>query len=84
MGSVFVVVEDVFPHETLQMPFIEHDHMVESVTTAAPHPALRNSVLPRTAKRGAHRFRPQSLGRADHVIPELSIPVKDEELPQKG
>lgn len=53
MGSVFVVVADVFAHESLQMPFTEHDHMIEQVTAAAPHPALRDSVLPRTAKRPA-------------------------------
>src|SRR6266446_6176001 len=68
MGSVLMVVADIFAHESFQMAFIEHDHMVQQVAAAASHPTLCDSVLPRTAKRGANRFSPQVLSRGDHVI----------------
>ena len=51
VGSVLVVVADIFAHESLQMPFIEHDHMVQQVAAAASYPTC-DSILPRTAKRG--------------------------------
>src|SRR5437660_369821 len=61
MGSVLVVVADIFAHESFQMPFIEHDHMVKQVSSATPNPTLCDSILPRTAKRGANRFRPHAV-----------------------
>src|SRR5712691_5039650 len=70
MGSIVVVVADIFAHESFQMAFIEHDHMVQQVAAATPNPTLCSSILPRTAKHGANRFSPQVLGRADHLIPE--------------
>lgn len=62
------------------MAFIEHDHMVKQVSSATPNPTLCSSILPRTTKRGANRFSPKVLGSADHVISELCIPIKHEEL----
>src|SRR5439155_21760638 len=56
MGSVLVVVADIFAHESFQMPFIEHAHMLKQVSSATPNPTLCDSILPRTAKRGANRF----------------------------
>src|SRR5439155_24936013 len=52
---------DIFAHQSLQMPFIEHDHVVRQVAAAASYPTLCDSILPRTAKRGANRFSPLSL-----------------------
>jgi hypothetical protein len=55
MGSVIVVVADVFGEEPFQVALIESDHMVQEVLPTASDPALRNSVLPRTLKRGSDR-----------------------------
>jgi hypothetical protein len=71
MGSVLVVVADIFAHQSLQMPFIEHNHMVQQVAAAASHPALCDAILPWTAKGGANRLSPQVLDRGDHVIAEF-------------
>src|SRR5438093_10446480 len=62
MGSVLVVVADIFAHESFQMPFIEHDHMVKQVSSATPNPTLCDSILPRTAKRGANPFSRPAVG----------------------
>ena len=37
VSSVFMVIADVLKHESLQVAFIEHDHMVEQITTTATH-----------------------------------------------
>ncbi len=44
MGSVLVVVAHVFAQESLQLPFIEHDHMVQQVAAADSYPALCGSI----------------------------------------
>jgi hypothetical protein len=45
-----MVVEQVRRHQPLEMPLIHDDHVVQQVASATSHPALRNTVLPRTAK----------------------------------
>ena len=52
MGSVFVVVADILCEKTLQVPFVERNHVIEQVAAATPNPALRHSILPRTLVRG--------------------------------
>jgi hypothetical protein len=53
MRSVFVVIADVLAHQSLQMPFVEHDDVVEQIPSTVANPALCNAVLPRTAKAGS-------------------------------
>ena len=54
MGSVHVVIPDVLRHEAFQMAFVQNDHMIQQIAPAASHPALGNSVLPRTPKCSAN------------------------------
>jgi hypothetical protein len=53
MRPVVVVVADVPAHQSSQMPFIEHDDMVEQVAATVANPALRDTVLPRASEAGA-------------------------------
>src|SRR5215470_42934 len=53
---VLVVVAHIIGHQALQMPLVEHDHVIQQVSATAPHPTLCNTVLPRTAKGSAHRL----------------------------
>src|SRR5262249_17106861 len=78
MGSVLVVVADIVAHESFQMPFIEHNHVVKQVAAAASHPTLCESILQRAPKRCTNRFSPQLLGRGDHVLAEFCIPIEQE------
>ena len=48
MRPILVTIADILSHQPLQMPLIEHDHVVQQVATAAPDPTLRDTVLPRT------------------------------------
>src|SRR5215468_6586397 len=53
---VLVVVAHIIGQQALQMPLVEHDHVIQQVSAAAPHPTLGHPVLPRTAKGSAHRL----------------------------
>ena len=50
MRPVLVIIEQVGRHQPFEMPLIQDDHVVQQVAAATSHPALRNTVLPRTAK----------------------------------
>src|SRR6202011_3666252 len=50
MSPVLVIVEQVGRHQPFEMPLIQDDHVVQQVASATSHPALSNTVLPRTAK----------------------------------
>src|SRR5260370_12296058 len=50
MSPVLMVVEHVGRHQPFEMPLIQDDHVVQQVASATFHPALRNTVLPRTPK----------------------------------
>ena len=50
MRAIVLVVMAVLVHQPFQMPFIQHDHMVEQIVTATADPALGDAVLPRTAE----------------------------------
>ena len=45
-----MVIEQVRRHQPFEMPLIQNDHVVKQIVPAASHPALSNTVLPRTAK----------------------------------
>ena len=51
MRPVLVIIKQVgSKHQPIEMPLIQDDHVVQQVASATSHPALRNTVLPRTAK----------------------------------
>jgi hypothetical protein len=45
--SVVAVVGDVEADQSEQVPFPEHDHVIEQLSAERPHPALCETVLPR-------------------------------------
>jgi len=78
VGSVFVVVPNVFTHQAHQVAFIEHDHMVEQIAAATPDPALCYPILPRTPKTGLLGLGAEALHRLDHFAIETGAAVKDQ------
>ena len=61
---VIVVVTHVLSHHSLEMPFVEHDHMIEQVSPAIVDEALSDPILPRTAEAGSLGFDPEALDSA--------------------
>ena len=50
MRSVLMMVMNVLREQSLQMAFIQCNDVVQEVSSAASHPALRDAILPRTAE----------------------------------
>ena len=71
MGSVLMVIEDVLRHEPFEMPLIQDDRMVQEVSSATPDPALRDPVLPRTAKSSSGCLASQVSQRRNYIRSEL-------------
>src|ERR1035438_7906497 len=64
--SVVVIVGNVLGEESLQMPLIQRDHVVEQVAAAASDPTFGDPILPGPLHRGTDRCHLQraEIGRA--------------------
>ena len=78
MRAVVVMVGDVLGKETLQMPLVESNHVVEQLAAAAPHPTLGNTILPGTLEGGPHGVYLQRSNGCRDLCPVLRIPVMDQ------
>jgi hypothetical protein len=47
MRAVVIIVADVLFHEPSQMTFLQHDYMVEQISSTTAHPAFGDAALPR-------------------------------------
>ena len=43
---IFMVVANVFGHQPLEVLLVQDDNVVQQASSATPHPALRDPVLP--------------------------------------
>ena len=80
MRSVIMVVADVFDHEQLEMPFVEHDDVIQQISTAVADEALGDAVLPWATEAGALGLDPEALDGADDLGIEIGHAIKDEML----
>ena len=76
--SVVVIVADVLIHKALQMPFVEHDHMVEQIPAAVADKAFCNPVLPRTTEAGSFRLGAEVFHRVDDFLIEVCTAIEDQ------
>ena len=79
MSPVLVVVEHVRRHQPFQMPLIQDDHVVKQVASATSHPALRNTVLPWTAKGRASWLASHIPHSRNHIGSKLCVSVEEQE-----
>src|ERR1039458_2425718 len=68
---IFMVIANILSHQPLEVLLIQDDHVVQQVSSATPDPALRHTVLPRTAKSCPGRLASQISYRRNHVGSEL-------------
>ena len=78
--SILMVVAHVFCHESLQMPFVEDDHVFEQISSATPNPTLGDTVLPRTAKGSACWVASHFLHRRHHIATKFRVVIEQQEL----
>src|SRR5664279_4497381 len=79
MSSVFVIVEQIQRHQTFKMPLIQNDHVVKQVAPATSNPALRNTVLPWTAKGSASWLASHLPHSRNHIGSKLCVSVEEQE-----
>jgi hypothetical protein len=73
-----MIVAHVVRQESLQVLRIEHDHMIEQVSSTASHPAFGDTVLPRAPESGPKRLAPECLHRLDYFETGLRITIEDQ------
>src|SRR5215469_1770423 len=78
MGSVVVIIANIFEAEPYQMSLVHRDHVIQHLTAYAPHPSFRHSVLPRTANARPDSFDPTRFQRATHLAAEFAVTIKDD------
>lgn len=78
MRAIVLVVMDVLVHQPFQMPFIQHDHMVEQIVTATADPALGDAVLPRTAEADPLGLDAKALHCVDDFLIEARAAIKNQ------
>jgi len=79
MRPVLMVIEQVGRHQSFEMPLIQDYHVVQQVASATSHPALSNTVLPRTAKGRASWLAPHLLHSRNHIGAKLCVAVEQQE-----
>jgi hypothetical protein len=72
------VVANVLRQQTVQVTFVERNHVVEQVSTAASHPSFGNSILPRASKGSPHRPESHCFHGLAHYFSKLGITVQDQ------
>jgi hypothetical protein len=78
MRSVFVVVADVLVHQPLQMPYVQNDDRIQQISSAIPHPAFGDAVLPRASEVGLLGNDAEALHRADDLLTEVRSAIEDQ------
>jgi hypothetical protein len=79
MGSVFMVVVNVFGKQPFQMGLVHRDHVVTQITSATFDPPLSDSILPRTFDQCSNRANIQGADRSGNLAAEFRVAVKDQE-----
>src|ERR1039458_7167211 len=77
MCPVIMVVTHVLGHHASEMAFVEHDDMIEQISSATCHPTLSDAILPRAAKTGPLRLNAETLHRTDDLLIEVRGAVEE-------
>src|ERR1035437_1526386 len=78
MRPVVMIVADVLGHQPFEMPFVEHNHVVEHVPAAATDEAFCHAILPWTSEAGFLLLDADALDRADDLAAEVHRTVEDQ------
>src|SRR6266436_1524796 len=78
MRTVLMMVTNILREQSLQMVFIQRNHVVQQVSSAASHPALRDPILPWTPEGSSLGNDPCGFHRCNDLEPKLLITIKDQ------
>ena len=78
VNSFGVVVADIISNSPMQMPLVEHDHVVEELSPAGPDPSFGDPVLPWAPIGRHHRLRTEAPDGLSGAFGEDRVAVVDE------
>src|ERR1035437_12871 len=78
MCPVVVVITDVLTHQAFQMGLVEHDHMIEQISSTVANPAFGDAVLPGTSEAGPFGRNAKALHRTNDFLIEVRAAIKDQ------
>ena len=78
MGSVFVVVGDVFTPQSPEVSLVQRDYVIEHFAANTSDPALCHSVLPRAPNADANWFHGTVLQKLENIAAELGVTVEQD------
>jgi len=76
MRPVLVIVVQVRRHQPFEMPLIQDNHVVQQVASGTSHPALSDTVLPRTAKGRANWLAPHVPHSRNDIGAKLCVSIE--------
>jgi hypothetical protein len=76
MGSVVMIIRQIFADETSQVFLIERDHVIQHLSAITPDPTLRDSILPRSSDARAHGLNAGGLQEPEQIASELGVTVE--------
>jgi hypothetical protein len=77
MGSILVIVADVFPHQPFEMMFIEDDHVVEQIVATGTDEPLGDTVLPWTLEASSFGLNAKALDCFNDFVAEVTSAVEE-------
>ena len=78
MGSVFVVVGDVFTPQSPEVSLVQRDYVIEHFAANTSDPALCHSILPRAPNTRANRFQGTRLQKLEDIAVKLGVTVEQD------
>lgn len=78
MSSIRMIITEVISTQTAQMGLVEHDHMVQQISSSTPNPPFSHPVLPGTLILSADRLHAHGFDRVDDAGRELRITIQDQ------
>ena len=80
MRAILVIVAKVICKKSFQVSLVHGKDVIEQITTAASHPALGHSILPRALDRGLHASDLQGANRSQYFQAVFLVVIEEKEL----
>jgi hypothetical protein len=75
--AVQMIIANVVPKQSSQVPFVQRNHMVQQLPSAASDPSFSHSVLPGRCAARALGLQSDGTQGFQNLCVELSIPIQD-------
>jgi hypothetical protein len=77
MDSILMIVRNVITDQTAQMKFVQDNHMIQELVSAASYPSFRDSILPGTCRAYAFRLHCAGSQKIGYFLAKLAITIEN-------